>query len=279
MKQKIKLLKDYFKERDDVLMAFLFGSQAKNLSTQRSDWDIGIYLKPKSGKIEWENEYLYPQRNEIWGDLVDLLETDNVDLIILNCSTSNIADTAIRGMPLTIKDRRLYLEFMLIITREAMDYRQTVKEYADIYWRSTSLTSEDRDVLNKRLIFLKNELEDIAKFSQFTQFDYQRDRAKKREVERWVENLMNATIDISKALLASEHKDIPETYKKIVLHLYLLPDFSQKLTKKLSNWTDLRNILAHEYLDIRWQRIKEFIQEAEPYFQEFIKAIKKFINA
>ena len=47
----IKKLKTYFKNRDDVLMAFLFGSRAKGISAKRSDWDIGVYLKPKYGFI------------------------------------------------------------------------------------------------------------------------------------------------------------------------------------------------------------------------------------
>ncbi|MFH1713261.1 MAG: nucleotidyltransferase domain-containing protein, partial [Candidatus Jacksonbacteria bacterium] len=59
-KTNLAKLKTYFKNRDDVLMAFLFGSQAKGYSTKRSDWDIGVYLKPKSGWLEWDTGKLYP---------------------------------------------------------------------------------------------------------------------------------------------------------------------------------------------------------------------------
>ena len=145
----IKKLKTYFKNRDDVLMAFLFGSRAKGISAKRSDWDIGIYLKPKSGWLEWENRRLYPQESEIWLELSKLLKTDDVDLVVFNNAPANIADTAIRGLPLTVKDRKLFLEFMLGVSREAEDYRQTAREYVDIYWRSKSLAPGDRDRLNK----------------------------------------------------------------------------------------------------------------------------------
>ena len=47
---KIKLLQEYFERVAEVLMSFLFGSQAKNLARERSNWDIGVYFKP--------NEYL-----------------------------------------------------------------------------------------------------------------------------------------------------------------------------------------------------------------------------
>jgi len=275
---KIKLLKNYFKKRDDVLMAFLFGSQAKKRATQRSDWDIGVYLKPRSGRLEWETEYLYPQRNKIWGDLVDILNTDNVDLLVLNSATPNIADIAIGGLPLVIKDRRLYLEFMLIITREAMDYRYLVKDYYEIFQRSKSLIEKDKILLRERIMFLENELADFAKFKKLTWQEYLKNRDVKRNLERWIENLVNCSIDITKTLLASNRKNVPGSYREILHALQILPGFSKDLSLKLASWAELRNILAHQYLDLRWKQIKSFVQQAEPYFNQFLESVKKFIN-
>ena len=270
----IKQLKKYFKGQDDVLMAFVFGSQVKEKCAKISDWDIACYFRPLSNTIEWEKERDYPEESKIWGDLTKILETDNVDFIVLNRVPANIAASAIKGLPLVIKDRRLYLEFMLIITREAEDYRQTAREYAEIYWRSSSLNEEDKDILNKRLIFLDSELKDADKFHNVTQFEYERDNAKRREVERWVENLMNAAIDISKTILASEKRPIPSSYREILRGISLLSDFPKDLGEQLANWAELRNILAHEYLDIRWKRIEDFIQKSEPYFRKFIEIVK-----
>lgn len=49
--QKIEQLKDYFAERDDIVMAFLFGSRAKSRSQALSDWDIGVYFTPESASV------------------------------------------------------------------------------------------------------------------------------------------------------------------------------------------------------------------------------------
>ena len=135
-------------------MAFLFGSRARGLSSKISDWDIAVYIKSNGRKIEFEkNDKDFPEASKIWSDLADILETDSVDLIILNRTTANIADSAVReGKPLVIKDRKLYLEFLLKISREAEDYRKTVKEYAEVYWRSASLNEKDAEIINKRLI-------------------------------------------------------------------------------------------------------------------------------
>ncbi|MDO8592329.1 MAG: DUF86 domain-containing protein [bacterium] len=273
----IDQLKEYFQKRDDVLMAFLFGSQAKGRAMSGSDWDIAVYFKPAGKIIEFQADRDFTQESEVWGDLIDILQTDNVDLIVLNRAPATLADAAIEGEPLVIKDRGLFTEFMLRVTSEAIDFRQTVKEYAEVYWRSASLNEKDVEIVRKRLIFLNSELNDIEKFYSLDQFAYENDNAKRREAERLIENLMNAAIDISKTFLASEKRTVPGSYKEILRSLYLIPNFSKTLGEQLSEWAELRNILAHEYPDIRWKRIEDFLKRSQPYFEELINGAKDFM--
>lgn len=280
MQLDILRLKKYFKNRNDVLMAFVFGSHAQKRAGKLSDWDIAAYFTPESSAIEWEVSRDYPQEREILGDLIEILSTDNIDLVVLNRAPANLSASAIiKGLPLVIKDRRIYLEFMLTVTREAEDYQQTAGEFAEIYWRSRSLCPTDKDILHKRLIFLESELNDISEFQKLTLLEYQKDRMKRRQVERWIENLMNAAIDISKTLLASEKKTIPDTYRQTLQNLEILGVFPRRTGKELAYWAELRNILAHEYLDVRWKRINDFIKRSEPYFRNLIEVVKdKFLS-
>ena len=93
MKKEAKALEKYFSHKPEVAFAFLFGSQAKNIAGGISDWDIGVYFKPQgTGSVEWEEtEKRYPQEDKIWNDLIDIVKTDNVDLVVLNRAPSNIA--------------------------------------------------------------------------------------------------------------------------------------------------------------------------------------------
>jgi predicted nucleotidyltransferase len=126
-----KILKEYFEKKDDVLMAFLFGSYAKSSTHRESDVDVAIYFRPKMNHLEWEEfDIKYDQEDEIWLDVERLLRC-NVDLIVLNRAHSSIANSAIRGIPIVIKNRDLYLDFMLRVTAEAEDFRETVEDY----WR------------------------------------------------------------------------------------------------------------------------------------------------
>lgn len=115
----LETLKDFFKDKDCVLMAFLFGSAAKGKQTKESDIDIAVYLK------NYDESMVY----SLWNQLEDLLKRD-VDLIILNNANATIAWEAIRGQKIVIKDEQLYINYMLDVSREAEDFRNVVY---DIY--------------------------------------------------------------------------------------------------------------------------------------------------
>jgi len=128
----LEKLKEYFNNRTDIAFAFLYGSQAKGNATQRSDVDIAVYFFPhKRHPLEVEEEIFYPNEGEIWGDLERMLKK-NVELLVLNRVSANVAASAIRGISLVINDWNLYLDFMEIITDIAEDYAEfIIRDYQE----------------------------------------------------------------------------------------------------------------------------------------------------
>lgn len=272
-------LKEYFEKRDDVKMAFLFGSRVKGTARNVSDWDIAIYFTPVSDSIEWEESNRdYPAENEVWGACIDILQTDNVDLVVLNRAPATIADTAMRGKPLVIKDRNLLLRFMLIVTREAEDYRQFVSEFYAISERSASLTQEDAENLKRTIQFMGAQLALYPDFVNLSGMEYEEDPHKRNDVERWIENIINAAIDIAKIIMGSEKKLIPPSYRETMRSAVFTLKLPEDFIEKFERWVKLRNVLAHEYLDIKWKRISDFIKNSEPYMNSFTEEAKKFLN-
>lgn len=53
-----------------------------------------------------------------------------------------------------------------------------------------------------------------------------------------------------------------------------LSEIDKEAAEKLSKFAKLRNILAHEYLDVRFRQIKEFIREAEPFYKKVVAFVK-----
>jgi len=140
------------------------------------------------------------------------------------------------------------------------------------------LLPEDRDRLIRYVDFMESELSDFSKFSKIDWKTYNIDRDTRRNLERWIENIINWSIDIAKVILAVEDMRIPTSYKGILKKLGATQHFDEAFGDNISQWTSLRNILAHEYLDIRWRPIKQFIQTAEPIYRQLISTIKLFLK-
>lgn len=279
--EKIEKLKKYFEKREDVLMAFLFGSQAKGKGhiMYDSDWDIAVYFRPQKEEVEWEEyDREYPAENEIWGECTDIVKTDRVDLVVLNRAPITTAHAAIQGLPLVIKDRRIYLEFMLIISREAEDYYAFANDYFQIFLRSASLAAEDAQRLRKLFEFIETQNTLYAEFTKLSWNEYENNLILRGAVERWVENIMNSIIDISKIILASSRKVEPGGYRGMVERAALLLGLPEESIYKLEGWVKFRNVLAHEYLDIKWKKIKGFIDESQPKVAQFIEAARNFLK-
>jgi len=82
-------------------------------------------------------------------------------------------------------------------------------------------------------------------------------------------------VDIAKIVLESSELPPPNTYRDIVLALPALGVLDEPLAQQLGNMVRLRNIVAHEYLDIRWASLRRFIDEAPAAVEEFMASIER----
>lgn len=78
--QLLPAAESYLQSHHNVLFAYLFGSLAKGNPTPLSDVDIAVFLRP--GVKSAENKL------ELLGRLIDILKTDEIDLVVLN--TANL---------------------------------------------------------------------------------------------------------------------------------------------------------------------------------------------
>jgi uncharacterized protein YutE (UPF0331/DUF86 family) len=125
---------------------------------------------------------------------------------------------------------------------------------------------------------MESELSDFPKFSKIDRKIFSADRDVKRNLERWVENLVNCSIDMAKVILAAEGRNIPSTYRETLREIGATRYFDEKFGETLSKWAGLKNILAHEYIDLRWESIKQFIDSAGPVFVELCEKIKSLLK-
>lgn len=115
-------------------------------------------------------------------------------------------------------------------------------------------------------------------FASIGRARYFRETAFRRNVERWIENLVNASIDIAKILLASERLAIPHTYRETLLGLCSLPEFPPGDPEELAAFSKLRNLLSHEYLDLRYPSVEQFVHPAPPLFSRLAEVAGHFVE-
>ncbi len=142
----------------------------------------------------------------------------------------------------------------------------------------TPLEKAQKEAIIRRISFIEVELSDLQEFGELNYEIYQKDRVKRRNIERIAENIANAIIDLGKIALSGEKVDVPGTYREVFTRLSEAGLLSEKLAEKLGELFRTRNILAHQYLDLKWERLKAFINEAPSAVDELIKSVDHLLK-
>jgi len=126
MKQ-IDMLKQRLAGLEIIRFAFLYGSRSRGQARVKSDWDIAVYLDERlsdRGRFE--------QRLHLLAALEDLGE---IDLLVLNDAPPLLAQRALQGTRLFVKDAVLYARFFVRIQAMAGDEQ---------YWRRLHMSARNR---------------------------------------------------------------------------------------------------------------------------------------
>lgn len=97
-----------------------------------------------------------------------------------------------------------------------------------------ALLPEDRERLIRYVDFMESEISDFLKFSKVSWKTYSTDRDLRRNLERWIENIVNCSIDMAEVILASEDKRIPTSYKGILKELGATRYFDEAFGEDIS---------------------------------------------
>ena len=242
-----------------VSFSVIFGSAVQERLRDDSDLDVAVYLNAE-GALEIEAEREVPEEADVQIAL-ERATGRNVDLLVLNRAPATVCSAALlTGQSVLIGHEQLYARYFLAVTNVAIDFLATEREFREIAARSASLTEIDRERLERILEYVDEEMRDRPGFEGVGLPRYRNDRGLRRNLDRWVEMLINAAIDIGKIVLSSEHKSVPRTYGQILEDLESTAPFDE-LDGRLKPLAPLRNTMAHEYLDLRFGRVQKFVAE------------------
>ena len=120
----LQLLPDaanYLESHPKVVFSYLFGSLAKGIPLPLSDVDIAIFLK--------RNVNIADTKLDILGGLMDILRTDEIDLVILNTANLPLVINILRNKKIVV-DKAPFSRhvFESIMMRKYFDF--SIKEAA-----------------------------------------------------------------------------------------------------------------------------------------------------
>ncbi len=118
-------LERYFASRTEVVLAYLYGSQARGQANLLSDVDIAVLLDGYP-----DPDHCFNARLEIIGDLVSLLHTDAVDVAILNQTPPALNYRVLRdGIALFCRNRDQMIAFRVRTINEYLDFKPILERH------------------------------------------------------------------------------------------------------------------------------------------------------
>jgi len=115
--------------------------------------------------------------------------------------------------------------------------------------------------ISESLKFISQEMNEFERdYSDKTWKDYQNDTKLQKLMDRTVENILTAIIEISGTVLTEEGIAV-ESYSDALRKYAEFYGLSEEESENLARLAVQRNRLAHRYLNFRWQAIKMFVAQ------------------
>ena len=126
--------------------------------------------------------------------------------------------------------------------------------------------------ISESLQFIATEMKEFEEeYIYKTWKDYQNDNKLQKLIDRTIENILTALIEVCGTILTQ--KNIPvKNYSQVLKECGKLFGLCVEDQDKLAKLAIQRNRFAHRYLNFRWQAVKTFI-ETKPLVSELLKKI------
>ena len=118
----IRILKEVLEKDENVIFAYLFGSQVSGLATEKSDIDVAVYFKLPPEGVE-KLDYAVK--------LEDVVKKE-IDLVVLNEASPFLRFHILRtGVPLVVKDSEVLAKFKEKAMKDYDEYSYLSEAFLD----------------------------------------------------------------------------------------------------------------------------------------------------
>lgn len=262
-----------------VILAYLFGSEARGQTTPLSDVDVAVYL-----------DETLDQRVE---DYLPLLRAVNqavddgqVDLVYLNDASPSLAYAIIGGELVFCADerRRVYLESTILCSHfdncvlHERRFEVLRRRFLAGRMAERDLDMIEKSVIEERLEYIRTTLARLQRYQGTSLEAFRGDEDRYRAALYDLQTCLEAVADIGNHLIAALALRRPEDRADIMLILAEAEIISKPLGKRLAEAQGMRNILVHGYLRILAQTVHRVIHKDLGDIEAFCQAVVRYLE-
>jgi len=263
-----------------VQAAYIFGSFLENHSSPWSDLDIAIVPPMSLDRYDWPYYY-----NNLYGDICQLLQGDNIDIVLLNLAPLSLQFRAIAsGVPI------------LVGPEEAERQERVLGRYADlVIWRqenwevtrqlmrqgvTKAINMIEQNRVERFVFLLRDALQELQALNleSLGLQGYLADKRTKALSEHYLRIALEATFDLGRHVIVKTGLGTPQEYRDVGKILREKGIFSPQLGQELEAMAGMRNVLVHLYWDIDYPLLYSAIVERLNSFEQFLEQIFLYID-
>lgn len=137
------------------------------------------------------------------------------------------------------------------------------------------------ELIQRKLSLIQDDLVKLAQLGQFSLQEIVHDFTKQAAVERILERIINRAIDVNEHIIgeqSADHLPAPKNYRDTFMALSQLDIYSEDFAQRIAKSVGTRNLLAHEYDTIDYEKVYHSINDCLTDYHQYIEAILTYLK-
>lgn len=139
------------------------------------------------------------------------------------------------------------------------------------------MTELDRALVRRKLGAIARNLADLTPIAELSLAEYQKDRLRRKAVERLLQEVVEAAVDVNLHVLRSLRTPLPGDYYTSFLEVGRHAVVPADLAARLAPAAGLRNRLVHEYDEIDDALVLRAVHDAQRDFGAYLAAVERYL--
>ncbi|RLD16091.1 MAG: hypothetical protein DRI36_06185 [Caldiserica bacterium] len=136
----------------------------------------------------------------------------------------------------------------------------------------------DKKLIVRKLSFIEDDIVKLKEIAKMKKEDFLKDIINQTLVERYLERIIGRMIDINYHVLTETGNPAPKDYYTSFIEMGKKKFISFSLSQELAQFAGLRNIIAHEYNSIDYEKLWKGMRKFLKIFPEYLKDLNRLLK-